>query len=368
MSSDAQRRFKNISGQSKPRVGYALQGGGNQASFHWGVLAPMLRHHEEHGIPLVGFSGTSGGALAALYSGYGWTTAKPGHKASHAEHMQEKLWVTVDRIATFVRAAKSPVGEFLRQSQRFLNGYHIDAGKHAHLPPMDLGSHPLVHMIEQHGIDFARLQQPDAPVIIVNNTDVRTGESVNYWGDQLSAQAVAGSGTLPELLEPVRIGDSLAWDGGFTANPSVLPLYELCPDMTDLVVVRITPLPLRPGPVPGKGNDTALKERQMELFLNSALEAELRTIRALGKATGRELNIHLIAIPPQDLPPLSTKVDFDATHSEFFQHMRRIGQRAGQAWLDEHAHDLGKRSTYEPAYRVLGERPLPGRLPANRVA
>jgi predicted acylesterase/phospholipase RssA len=62
--------------------------------------------------------------------------------------------------------------------------------------------------------------------------------------DQLTRLAIAlqggGSHGVPQVYRAVEIGGEHYWDGGYTSNPALAPLY-LGTDATDLIVVGINP-------------------------------------------------------------------------------------------------------------------------------
>lgn len=216
-----------------------------------------------------------------------------------------------------------------------------------------LQEHPLQHLVEEH-IAFEKLNVGKGPKVLVNTTNLRTGGLNVYTGSRLTSEAVASSGTLPELFSALDIGDSKHWDGGFTANPPIQPLYDECPDMTDLFLIRVTPQHMRLGGMPADHDHEAMADRRMEVMLNAAVEAELRWAEKHAQDTGRQLNIHVISVPDAWPHSMRSKTDFENTNWEFFKELRDAGQTAGQLWLHHHSHEIGMNSTYEHGYRVYG--------------
>jgi NTE family protein len=354
--------------RSGPRIGFALQGGGNHGAFTWGVMRTLLPHLEKKGFKLDGLIGDSAGAMNAVYAGYGWTTAAVGQKASGADFMMERLWWTAHREAFLVRQFTSArnlldpttmFSEMVRMGgqniQSLLNARELMelTLRHPSLPMRPREQHHLEHVVGQQ-IDFKRLNQPDAPVVIVNTANVRDGGLDAFYGDKLSAKAVAGSGTLPELFNHMQIGEGSHWDGGFIANPPVQPLYNACPEMTDLFVVRVTPLHMRTAHMPR--TDAERADRRMEMLLNGVLESELRWVHQHSRDTGRSLNIHVISVPDDWPHDLHSKVDFQNTHWGYYTQMRQGGEKAAKGWLKDHAAQIGRADTYHLPYRLHGER------------
>lgn len=380
---------------SKAKVGIAWQGGGNHGPFSWGVARVLLRHLETQGINVVGMVGASAGAKNAVYAGYGLNTGKAGHKAENADLMMERLWFSAAMLAVPVRAGLSfknlshpatAVPELMLNSSKFIrnmsdtmaavgdvfnalgakDGAERIVQAYARMPAMEYAEllkrhgaptlptfqdHPLQHLVEEH-IDFATLSKAAAPKVIVNTTNLRTGGLNVYMGRELTSEAVASSGTLPELFNALEIGDSKHWDGGFSANPPIQPLYDECPDMTDLFLIRVTPQHMRVGGMPH--NHEAMADRRMEVMLNAAVESELRWVRKHAQDTGRPLNIHVIGVPDIWPHSMRSKTDFEHTNWEFFKTLRQAGEVQADIWLHHHAQDIGRRSTYDSDYRVYG--------------
>jgi len=113
--------------------------------------------------------------------------------------------------------------------------------------PYDLNPYnldPLREILDAH-IDFERLRaQKDIP-LFVTATCVTTGKAEVFSGQKISADAVLASACLPFIRQAVEIEGKPYWDGGFTGNPALWPLfYDKTPD--DLLIVHINPLK-RPG-------------------------------------------------------------------------------------------------------------------------
>jgi len=396
MGSTPAQHLQTLKGSSKPKVGIAWQGGGNHGAFSWGVSRILLPEFERRGIPVVGMVGASAGAKNAVYAGYGMAVGKDGHKAELADLMMERLWFSVAMLAVPVRTGLSlknlsnpatvipemmlntshmmrNVGDTMIAMGSMFNvlGQRKDSQKamleaYARIPGVEFASlyqrhgmptlptfdeHPLQHLVNEH-VDFKKLSASTAPKVIVNTTNLRTGGLNVYMGKSLTSEAVASSGTLPELFNALSIGDSKHWDGGFSANPPIQPLYDECPEMTDLILIRVTPQHMRVGGMPH--DHAAMADRRMEVMLNAAVESELRWAQKHAEDTGRQLNIHVVSVPDVWPHAMSTKTDFECTNWQFFKQLRDAGEVAAEVWLNRHGHDLGQRSTYDHDYRVYG--------------
>src|SRR5260370_42215302 len=67
------------------RVALACQGGGSHAAYTAGVLKAILRHQATRPYRIMGFSGTSGGAICALLAWYGQLQGGPTPPAAPAQ-------------------------------------------------------------------------------------------------------------------------------------------------------------------------------------------------------------------------------------------------------------------------------------------
>jgi predicted acylesterase/phospholipase RssA len=77
-------------------VAIACQGGGSHAAYTAGVLKAILRHQATRPYRIIGFSGTSGGAICALLAWYGQLQAGPNtpEGAAKAGELLEAFWHT----------------------------------------------------------------------------------------------------------------------------------------------------------------------------------------------------------------------------------------------------------------------------------
>jgi NTE family protein len=103
-----------------------------------------------------------------------------------------------------------------------------------------LGVNPLRPVLERL-VDFARLRTTEPPRLFVAATNVATGRARIFRNPKLSIDAVLASACLPQMHPAIEIDGTAYWDGGFSANPPLLPLVEACA-ARDLVLVQINPL------------------------------------------------------------------------------------------------------------------------------
>jgi NTE family protein len=339
-------------GRTTP-IELALQGGGAHGAFTWGVLDRLL---EEPSIEFAGISGASAGAMNAVVLASGlchggregarkalrdfWTkVSAAGHGGAHGV---ELLHAVLGSWSFML----SPLQMYMEAMGTMLSPYQLNP----------LGINPLQSILAE-SVDFERLREPDAPRVYVAATNVRTGRTQLFTGETLSPQAVLASACLPMLFQAVEIEGEPYWDGGYTANPALLPLVERCA-AADLVVIQINPLD-RPA-LPTRAPD--ISDRVNEISFNGSLLHEMRTLALLQKLL-RDAGPD--STPPKD--PLFAQIGQLRTHrihgaaalaelgvrskmrtgASFLERLFEIGRDAADAWLTYHRRDLGRRSSLD---------------------
>jgi NTE family protein len=279
------------------RVSLALQGGGAHGAFTWGVLDRLL---EEEDLEIEGISGTSAGALngAALKAGL----IAGGRGA--ARRRLDRLWEQVGEIGDFRMlpwmAAFLPALRFWQTASAAFLPFSPQGVAAQLYSPYLFGSrwrNPLEPVVRD--LNFSHVCTKGGPDLFVSATNVRTGKIKVFRGQEISPEAILASACLPTVFQTVEIGGEAYWDGGYSGNPALFPLYEPhLPD--DVLVVSINPM--RTEDIP----DTPLEiqNRINEISFNASLLGELRAINFVRRliAEGRmergamkAVNIHMIA-------------------------------------------------------------------------
>ena len=279
------------------RINLALQGGGAHGAFTWGVLDRLL---EEDDLEIAGISGTSAGALngAALKAGL-----LAGGRIA-AQKRLDRLWDQVGEIGDF---------RMLPWIQPWLPALRLwQEAAEAFLPvspqgiaaqlysPYAMGSaweNPLEPVVRD--LDFSRVCDVAGPRLFVSATNVRTGKIRVFEGDEITPEALLASACLPTVFQAVEIGGEAYWDGGYSGNPALFPLYE--PDLPDDVLV-VSINPMRREELPD--SPLEIQNRINEISFNASLLGELRAINfvrrliAEGKVERgqmKEVRVHMIA-------------------------------------------------------------------------
>ncbi|NBE08583.1 patatin-like phospholipase family protein [Paragemmobacter ruber] len=331
------------------RISLALQGGGAHGAFTWGVLDRLL---EDEGIEIAAISGTSAGALngAALKAGMR-AGGREGAKASLAA-----LWAQVANVGDFrmtnwmqplytaSRAVTDAVQAAFPVSPQGLAAQIWS--------PYGWGpfwENPLEPIVRR--LDFSHVCHSEGPRLFVGATNVRTGRIRIFAGDALTPEALLASTCLPTVFQAVTIGEDAYWDGGFSGNPALFPLYE--PDLPDDVMI-VSINPWQRDQVPMTPLD--IQNRVNEISFHAALLGELRAVNFVKRliAEGRmergrmkDVALHLVA-DDSVMTALSASTKLTPNPGLIAQ-LHGAGQAACDAFLARHRHDLGQRGTLDLA-------------------
>jgi NTE family protein len=333
----------------RKRINLALQGGGAHGAFTWGVLDYLLGDGR---LVFDGISGTSAGAINAVMVADGLARGGP----EEARQRLAAFWraaslggdlpvgqrLAVERMFKVSPSDESPFRIWMDAMTRVLSPYDLN--------PLNIN--PLKELIEKF-VDFEAVRGSEV-ALYVAATNVFTGEVRVFSRAEITADAVMASACLPFLFRAVEIDGVPYWDGGYSGNPAVFPyFYDGAPE--DVLIVQINPVTRQQTP----RSSREIMSRVNEITFNAPLLAELRALEAIdalidgGKLAPGPSNrgvsrprLHRIVLPHIgggfDTPRSKLKTDY-----EFFQTLRRLGQRAGRRFLDEHFDAIGRRSTLD---------------------
>ena len=287
----------------------ALQGGGAHGALAWGVLDRLL---EDGRFDIAAVSGTSAGAMNAVALADG--LARGG--ADGARTALAGFWDAVGEAARI-----SPIRRSLREQLGRTPGYQFLEGLARLAPPgllNPLGLDPLRAILAER-IDFAAIAA-GAVRVHVTATDARTGRPRVFSGDELGIEAVVASACLPQLSPAVEIDGCAYWDGGYSGNPTLLPLVE-DPDCTDIVLVSLNPDSRE---LPRSAAETL--DRTAELAFGAPLLTELRMLDWAARNGARVPRVHRID-GPESGRPAGDRLDADP------ERLRTLFA-AGRLWAD----------------------------------
>ena len=152
---------------------------------------------------------------------------------------------------------------------------------------------------------------------------------------------------LPQVYQAVEIGGEHYWDGGYTGNPALAPLY-LGTEATDLIVIGINPIVRAEVPRTAR----AISDRMGEISFNSSFMGEVAAIAFFEELMQsrpadprfKRLFVHGIGDEALGAFGASSKMN---NHPDFLAHLREIGRRAADRWLVENRNAIGKHSTVD---------------------
>jgi len=333
-------------------INLALQGGGAHGAFSWGVLDRLL---EDPRVEIEAITGASAGAMnaVALAAGYG-----VGDR-DEARASLKRFWEGVLNEARSSPLRRTPL-------EALLGGWNLDASPAYVMfdlvtrvaSPYDFNPfnlNPLRDLVVEL-VDFDRVRKSKVKVFI-SATDVETGRAQVWEKKELTADHVMASACLPWLFKAVEIDGVPYWDGGFTGNPALWPLFEHC-QTDDVVLVQINPI-RRPG-APTTARD--IINRVNEITFNASLLHDLRAVDFVtrlieaGRLQGtgyRRMLIHAIG-DEKALAELGASSKFNV-EPDFIDMLFDKGRDAAENWLRTSFRHVGTRSTVNVRKLFQGE-------------
>jgi len=289
------------------RINLALQGGGAHGAFTWGVLDRLLEDEE---IEIAGISGASAGALNGAALKAGLVSDGTGQDRAAARANLDWLWGQVAGVSDlrFVAwfAQILPPNEVVARALEASPAFQAaDMATRVVSPYAWAGLYrnPLERIVARFQYD--KVCAETGPAFFVSATNVRTGKIRVFEGAEIDTAAILASACLPTLFQAVekwdpRTGRQEAfWDGGYTGNPALFPLFA--PELPDdVVIVNINPL--YRAEVPRSAQD--IQNRINEISFNASLLRELRAIEyvreliaqgRIARGTMGDINVHMIA-------------------------------------------------------------------------
>ncbi|MEY4747829.1 MAG: hypothetical protein RIQ60_43 [Pseudomonadota bacterium] len=351
-----------------------LQGGGAHGAYTWGVLDALL---EAGRFDIQAISGTSAGAMNAVVLTQGWTAALDAGRSPEegARVALQSFWHAVARKAPVdwggthgdaAEPALSPAARLMLQWSQMLalSPYQLNP----------LARNPLRELLEEQ-VDFARLDGAGCPVALhLAATHANTGR-LKLFGNlaarqcaadastygALSVDAALASACLPTLQPAVEIDGEPYWDGGYSANPPLLPLVHGVGGC-DVLIVMLAPLVW--GELPTTA--AAIRTRAVEFAFNAPFVREAQMLAALrstppGAVPGWLTRVARALLPlaaPAGPPrwhligaelghlPSETKL---IARRDFLDHLRDAGRSRAQAWLAGDAARVGRASSVDLA-------------------
>ncbi|BDW85415.1 patatin-like phospholipase family protein [Roseicyclus marinus] len=339
------------------RINLALQGGGAHGAFTWGALDRLL---DEPGIEIAGMSGTSAGALngSAVKAGL-----VQGSRAAAQDNLHW-LWEQVGAITDpalapwLAAAAPDAISAAIEASLPFAIADSIGRM----ISPYATGpfyTNPLERIVTRFHYD--KVCAGSGPVLAICATNVRSGKIRVFQGAEITPLSLMASACLPTLFRAVEIEDPATgrteayWDGGYTGNPALFPLFA--PDLPDdIVVVNINPLWRDEIPTSAR----AIQNRINEISFNASLLRDLRAIAfvqrlieegRMEEGRMKRVRVHMVSDDAL-MRQLSVATKIVPVPAVLHQ-LHEAGRAAADGFLRDHVDAIGKTGSVDLA-RMFG--------------
>ncbi len=295
----------------------ALQGGGSFGAFTWGVIDRLL---DEPNLNFDSISGASAGAVNATLLASGMLE---GGKEG-AKNRLKRFWKRMSAAAAFlpsVSLASSALKAALGPFSLSLSPYQFN--------PFNLN--PLREAIEAE-VDFERLRAKASVKLLVGATRVRDGSLKIFHDSELTIDMVLASSCLPYIHQTIEIEGEPYWDGGYVANPPLIPLV-MASRAANLLIVQVTPNSSKE--VPKTPREIA--KRLDQINFNSTLNAELEALKIaliLG-LTPKLKRLRIGRISAQrEIAGLASESAGDLNWA-FLKRLHRSGRAAVELWFEQ---------------------------------
>nr|WP_295770750.1 patatin-like phospholipase family protein [Rhodoferax sp.] len=335
--------LSRLRGGPQPKLNLALQGGGAHGAFTWGVLDALL---DQPGLAYEGISGSSAGAMNAVVFAHGWMSGGAGG----ARQGLADFWAEVGRQMPWQSMTQGE-GDAMGLSPTT----RLFASWAGHFSPSQLNPfalNPLRELLERQ-IDFAKLRGNSPFKLFIGATQANTGKLRIFREFELTVEMLLASACLPKIHHPVEIDGEPYWDGGYSANPAVFPLFYDCRSR-DVLLVLLSPLQHTDTPHSVQAIETRIAElgfsahfmREMRMFAQATAFAGSPWLN-WGRLERRLRSMRFHMVDSSDLAILQRSETKLLAHGPFLELLKEHGrQRAGQ-WLADHGANIGQRSSID---------------------
>jgi NTE family protein len=202
--------------------------------------------------------------------------------------------------------------------------------------PLDIN--PLRSLLSEINYDALREAKPLR--LLIGTTRVSDGRLRIFREGEITRDVVLASACLPMLQQAVTIDGEAYWDGGYAANPPLMPLVTAS-RAADILVVQIIPTEGEERP----RTSPEIIKRLNQMTFNNSLLRDLDTLSSMAElATEREgegrlsrklrrLRLHRLAAE-DSVPDLRELSAFDLDWGVLIR-LRDKGREAAEAWLAE---------------------------------
>lgn len=321
----------------------ALQGGGAHGAFTWGVLDAMLADPRVH---FEGLSGSSAGAMNAVVLANGW---RNGGRDGARQALKD-FWTAVGKQMPMGMVAQgdsdairpSPASKLLANWAGYFSPSQLN--------PFDFN--PLRDMLAGQ-VDFEQLRAACPFKLFIGATQANTGKLRVFRESELTLDILLASACLPKIHHAVEIDGEPYWDGGYSANPAIFPLFYDC-DSSDVLLVLLSPLQRNDTPRTAEEIDARIVElafsahfmREMQMF-SKAVDYATPGVLTMGRLERRLQRMRFHMIDSSQVASLQRTDTKLLAHPPFLERLREQGRARATAWLAEHFDAVGHRSTLD---------------------
>ena len=344
-----------------PALNLALQGGGAHGAFTWGVLDALLAQPQ---LDFEGLSGSSAGAMNAVVMADGWLkgSAQGGAEGARegARQALADFWGAVGQQLPPGLVSQGHTDAIDLSAAAKLMSHWAGWFSPAQLNPFD--HNPLRDLLERQ-VDFERLRAASPFKLFIGTTHASSGRLRVFREHELTAQVLLASACLPKMHHAVEIDGEAYWDGGYSANPAVFPLFYDC-ESRDVLLVLLAPLQRNETPRTVEDIDARISElafsshfmREMRMFAQATSFARQGRDPArlsgwqgwwAGRLERRLQGMRFHVVDASNLASLERSKTKLLAYGPFLQRLRAQGQERGAAWLARHTADVGQRSSFD---------------------
>jgi len=291
-------------------------------------------------------SGSSAGAMNAVVMADGWLR----RGRSGAREALTTFWTEIGKLMPPGMVVQGE-GDSLQLSP----ASKLFASWAGHFSPAQLNPfelNPLRDLLVRL-VDFEALRARSPFKLFIAATQASTGKLRIFREHELTVDMVMASACLPKLHHPVDIDGVPYWDGGYSANPAVFPLFYEC-DAQDVLLVLLSPLQRDDAPRTVKEIDERITElsfsatfmREMQTFARAAEFSDLSSdTNGELESKLRSMRFHMVDV--RHLASLERTETKALAHTPFLEMLCVQGRKRAATWLRKHADDVGKRSSVD---------------------
>jgi NTE family protein len=335
--------FRRLRRAPLRRLNLALQGGGAHGAFTWGVLDALL---DQPDLSVEGLSGSSAGAMNAVVFADGWMKggalgARAGLARFWAEVGQQMPWGLMTQGEGHT-ISLSPASKLMANWAGYFSPSQLN--------PLELN--PLRDLLLRQ-VDFAGLRAHSPFKLFVGTTQANTGKLRLFRETELTVDVLLASACLPRIHHAVEIDGEAYWDGGYSANPAVFPLFYEC-DSRDVLLVLLNPLEHPRTPSSMEDIETRIGElsfsanfmREMRMFSRAA-DYSGASWWNRGSLERRLLAMRFHMIDSNQVESLQRSETKLIAYAPFLQLLHTQGRERGTQWLNAHWDGVGRRATVD---------------------